>query len=312
MCSAVQIALIDLFRSWGIKPASVTGHSSGEIAAAYTMGALNMEDAMAVAYYRGVASHRMQQEGKVKGSMMAVGMSKEDAEPYISALTSGKAAVACVNSPSSITVSGDLVAINELEAVMEEKKVFARKLAVEVAYHSHHMDYVSEEYMAAIANIKLPAKMPEEAEDGEDAVEFYSSVTGTKASAENLGPEYWVENMLGQVKFADSVRILCLETSAPGSSRGKGARNKRTARKKQAARVNVDMLVEIGPHSALAGPIKQILRADPVLSRASIAYTSALVRRTSAVKTALGLASTLIPNDRGPWRYWAGNGTLDD
>nr|QTE76000.1 ScyPKS [Scytalidium album] len=273
LCSAVQIALVDLLASWGIKPASVTGHSSGEIAAAYTMGALNLEDAMAVAYYRGLASSNMQKTGTVSGSMMAVGMSKEDALPYISGLTKGKATVACVNSPSSITVSGDVTAIDELHVILEEKKLFARKLAVEVAYHSHHMELVADEYNTSISNIKIQ-------ETGD--VEFYSSVYGKRIDASELGASYWVANMLREVKFADSVRLLCLETSS-----GKKTR-------KRASTPVVNIIVEIGPHSALAGPIKQILQADSKLKEAGISYVSPLIRKVDAVKTTLDLASKLL------------------
>lgn len=128
LCSAVQIALVDLLASFGIKPSSVTGHSSGEIAAAYAIGALSLEDAMRVAYFRGVASSSLAQKGIFKGSMMALGLSKEEALPYLATLTKGKAVVACSNSPSSVTISGDETAIDELLLIMEEEKIFARKL----------------------------------------------------------------------------------------------------------------------------------------------------------------------------------------
>ena len=171
LCSAIQIALVDLLASWGIKPQSVVGHSSGEIAAAYAMGALNHEDAMLVAYHRGVCSSKMASK-ELNGSMMAVGMSEASVQPLIESLTLGKAVVACVNSPSSITISGDVSAIDELHTILEDKKIFARKLAVEVAYHSHHMNAISEEYRAALENIKT--------RDPETNVDFFSSVTVEK------------------------------------------------------------------------------------------------------------------------------------
>ena len=275
ICTAVQIALVDLLRSWEITPASVTGHSSGEIAAAYTFGALTWEDAMEVAYYRGVASSNMQKTGKVRGAMMAVGMSEEDVQPHISALTNGKAKVACINSPSSTTISGDVSAIDELHNILQEKKLFARKLAVEVAYHSHHMELVAEEYAAAISGISTLHQRED--------VQFFSSVTGKRVtSASELGPAYWVSNMVSQVKFADSLRQLCHETSS-----GKRQR-------KRAAAPAVNTLIEIGPHAALAGPIRQTLQADPKLKDGSVDYLSVLVRKTDAVKTALEIASKLV------------------
>ncbi|KAL1857997.1 Type I Iterative PKS [Paecilomyces lecythidis] len=283
MCSALQIALVDLLTSWGIKPASVTGHSSGEIAAAYTMGALSWQDAMTVAYYRGVVSSEMSERSQSKGAMMAVGLSQEDAESYVTALKNGKAVVACVNSPSSVTISGDASAIDELKGVLDEKKLFARKLAVEVAYHSHHMQLVGDEYRESLSGIR-----PNE-RTAPDSPEFFSSVTGEKAASSELGPEYWVNNMLGQVKFAQSVRLLCLETTDPST------RSRKTRRRAGAAsKASVDMIIEIGPHAALGGPIKQTLKADRVLNAASIAYASALIRKADAVTTVLNLAGTLV------------------
>jgi len=274
LCTAIQLALVELLASWDIKPIAVTGHSSGEIAAAHTVGALTFEDAMAVAYHRGVASNNMKNSGKVQGAMMAAGMSKEAALPLISALTQGQAIVACVNSPSSITVSGDASAIAELGEVMKQRGIFARKLAVEVAYHSHHMVLVADEYSAAISNIRPRST--------ESQVEFFSSVTGHHADPSELGPSYWVANMLGEVRFADSLLHLCLEATA-----GRRARKRRLGSA-------VHTLIEIGPHSALSGPIKQILQADPHLRDAPVAYQTALVRNSDAVETTLLLASKLL------------------
>ena len=274
LCTAIQIALVDLLASWNIRPTSVTGHSSGEIAAAYTVGALTWQDAMTAAYYRGVASENMVRTNRVHSAMMAVGMSEENALSFISGLKQGQATVACINSPSSITVSGDESAIDELEALMKDRNIFARKLEVQVAYHSHHMALVGDGYLAAISGIKT--------QDRGD-IEFYSSVTGQRTNSFELGPAYWVANMLGQVKFSDTLSRLCRETT--GGKKG---------RKHGASASAVGILVEIGPHSALAGPIKQILKADIKLKDASINYLSALVRKSSAVETCLELASTLI------------------
>jgi acyl transferase domain-containing protein len=108
---------------------------------------------------------------------------------------------------------------------------------------------------------------------------------------------YWIQNLLGQVKFADSLRLLCLETTDP-SARGKGSKGKGKWRKKNragaATKVTIDMLIEIDPHSALAGPIKQILKADRTINIASPSYASVLIRKTGAVTSALSLAASLL------------------
>lgn len=274
LCTALQLALVELLASWDVRPTAVTGHSSGEIAAAYTVGALTFEDAMAVAYYRGVVSNHVK-TGKIRGAMMAVGMTPKDATPFIAGLTQGKVTVACINSPSSITVSGDSPAVTELEEILKAKGVFARKLDVEVAYHSHHMASVAQEYLATLSEVKAQAV--------DTDIEFYSSVTGQRADASELGASYWVENMVGQVRFAESLSNLCLET---------GRRSTKTRQRGRDSKINI--LVEIGPHSALAGPIKQILQADPKLKDSQPTYRTALVRKVDAVETCLTLASYLL------------------
>ncbi|KAL9112432.1 MAG: hypothetical protein Q9227_003274 [Pyrenula ochraceoflavens] len=285
ICTAIQIALVDLLASWGVRPASVTGHSSGEIACAYVAGALSSEHAMAVAYYRGVASSALLDTNDQQGAMMAVGWPENNVQPLLASLTKGTAVVACVNSPSSVTVSGDVLAIEELQGQLEQEGVFARKLAVDVAYHSHHMNAVADRYRRDLlaAGVDAAGQV-----SGQADVEVFSSVTGKKTSPHDLGPDYWVSNLLSQVKFAQAVSCLCLETTASGQTRRPktkpGAANK----------AKVDMLVEIGPHSALAGPIRQILQADSVLDKSSIDYASSLVRKSSALDSTLALATALL------------------
>lgn len=302
---------MDLLASWGIFPDSVTGHSSGEIAAAYAVGALSMEDAISVAYYRGVAASKLQtlNTGHGKGGMMALGMPAEDVQPYLDGLESGKAVVACINSPSNVTISGDLVAIQELEQILSEKQVFSRRLAVEVAYHSHHMKAIGHEYFASIADIR--PRLEADASLNKKAIPFFSSVTGKETKASDLGPQYWVSNLLNQVKFVDSVQTLCFETgnlkNAPG-----GTSTKRQKRAGAARKASIDLLVEIGPHSALSAPIKQILKADPKLNAAEIVYSSALTRYSNAVTSALNLVATLSTAGYNSLDFTAINRPTDD
>ncbi|KAI0009070.1 putative polyketide synthase [Xylariaceae sp. FL0662B] len=269
VCTALQIALVDLLNSWGIKPAAVTGHSSGEIAAAYCAGALTADDAIAAAYHRGLISELVKERCPVRGGMMAVGMSEAGAAPLIANLKNGKVTIACVNSPNSLTLSGDATGIDELKGTLDERNIFARKLAVEVAYHSYHMSYVAKDYLAAISHIK-PVK-PKSA--GECI--FYSSVTGQQASSDDLGPQYWVDNMLGQVKFESSLREMCQSTITIRS----------TTKKRSSTKYTISALCEIGPHSALAGPIRQILTANDRLRDKAIAVLSCLVRNQDAEST---------------------------
>ncbi|KAG9383218.1 Polyketide synthase module [Pyrenophora tritici-repentis] len=135
LCCALQIALVCLLRSWNVHPTAVVGHSSGESAAAFAAGALDMRSAIAVQYYRGLLTGRLAGTRSTKGSMMAAGLSLEDAERYLSKVTSGKAVVGCHNSPLSVTLSGDADAIDELEILLKVDGVFTRKLNVPTAFH---------------------------------------------------------------------------------------------------------------------------------------------------------------------------------
>jgi acyl transferase domain-containing protein len=133
LCTSLQLGLVILLRSWGISPVAVVGHSSGEIAAAYTAGLVSLEDAIIIAYYRGrfldcITSNDSQ---KPKGSMCAVGMSRSDAlralEPY-----GGRVQLAAANSLSSCTLSGDTDAIKEIERQCVKNSIFCRRLRVDM------------------------------------------------------------------------------------------------------------------------------------------------------------------------------------
>jgi acyl transferase domain-containing protein len=133
LCIAIQIALFNLLRSWGIRPDAVVGHSSGEIVAAYASGALNMKEAILIAFWRGQSLL----VGQSDGSMTAVEMSEEDIQPHLSE----HVCVACVNSPSNVTLSGDETALAELVAKLKQERptLFARTLPVDHAYHSRKL-----------------------------------------------------------------------------------------------------------------------------------------------------------------------------
>ena len=156
-CTAIQLALVDLMRSWGIRPTAVAGHSSGEIGAAYAAGSLTFETCMAVAYHRGRLIPVLKERyPDLRGALMAVGGRKEELEPIISEIKGGEIRIACFNSPSSLTISGDEAGIDELKNIAEEKQLFNRKLFVDTAYHSHHMNLLAKDYQESIANTHLP------------------------------------------------------------------------------------------------------------------------------------------------------------
>ncbi|KAH8586816.1 hypothetical protein B0O99DRAFT_748056 [Bisporella sp. PMI_857] len=257
LCTAIQIALVDLFRSWGILPTSVVGHSSGEIAAAYCASAIDEVTAMKIAYHRGIVAQELQKEHPaLKGSMLAVGASVADVEPELERLKTGKVVIACLNADNMITASGDSVAVEELQASLEQKGCFARRLAIQVAYYSHHMYNVESLYRGLLGTTKTQKT---------STVKFWSSVTSKKLDTENLTSDYWVRNLISVVKFAPALRNLC---AASG-------KNKQST-------VSLT-LVEVGPHSALSAPINSMTNATTEDSIQDIRYIPSLVRAQDAV-----------------------------
>lgn len=130
LCTAIQIALVNILAAWGVKPSAVIGHSSGEIAAGYASGAITQAEAISIAYYRG----RGTTDCHLPGSMAAVGLGRNEVSQF---LQEG-VVIACENSPQSVTLSGDETV---LDSVMKEIKIaaphiFLRRLHVEMAYHS--------------------------------------------------------------------------------------------------------------------------------------------------------------------------------
>lgn len=151
-CTAIQIALVDLLKSWGVKPVAVVGHSSGEIAAAYCAGLISHAAGMKVAWLRGQVSATVAQMGQT-GGMLAVSASGESLQGKLDGLTTGRAIVGCFNSPNTCTISGDASAIDELEEILEAEQVTCTRLPMDVAYHSFHMESVREQYEVALADI---------------------------------------------------------------------------------------------------------------------------------------------------------------
>ncbi|KAJ8127042.1 hypothetical protein O1611_g6594 [Lasiodiplodia mahajangana] len=264
-CTAVQLALVDLMRSWGIRPTAVAGHSSGEIGAAYAADVLTFETCMAVAYHRGrLVPVLKERYPSLRGAMMAVGGSKEEFEPIISEIKDGEIRIACYNSPTSLTISGDEAGIDELKKIAEGKQLFNRKLFVDTAYHSHHMNLLAKDYQASIADVQPPVSTN---------VRFHSSLLGRRIDGVELESSYWVQNLTCPVRFSEAVQTMLEPIDGH--------------------RTGVNMLLELGPHSALQGPLKQILKAVGG-DAAKVPYASVLSRKKDAVETALDVAATLF------------------
>ena len=129
--------------------------------------------------------------------MLATGYGEQAALRAIKAASldseKGRVTVACVNSPASTTLSGDEPAIDYMDGILKDGGVFSRKLKVETAYHSHHMEKVSASYLQSLGELA--------SNETQGNIEFYSSVTGA-AKTSGFGPAYWVENLVSQVCWA--------------------------------------------------------------------------------------------------------------
>ncbi|KAL1888583.1 Type I Iterative PKS [Sporothrix stenoceras] len=278
LCTILQVALVDLIRSWGITPSAVVGHSSGEICAAYAAGLLSQEAAVAAAYFRVPLDSDAAES--CRGGMIALACDEDTTLKMLDGLQRGKAVIACYNSPQSFTVSGDDAAIEELGEACTAAGVRHRKLVVGFAYHSHRMAAAAEAYRELLqANKTVVGAFANPITESERAVEMYSSVTGKKLQPGALTLDYWVENLVSPVRFTEALTALCYEAQTPEAER-------------DTPKARVDVLVEVGPHAALAGPIRQILQTETPLTKISI--LSILRRGQDATETAQQLACQLV------------------
>ncbi|KAL8907696.1 MAG: hypothetical protein Q9207_001265 [Kuettlingeria erythrocarpa] len=269
LCVALQISLVQLLRSWGVIPSAVTSHSSGEIAAAYAAGALSLQSAMAIVFARGELAADVGRHIASKGGMVAVGLGADQVGKYISRVTAGKIMVACINSPTSVTASGDVPAVEELEMMLKKDNIFARRLKVDAAYHSHHMQPIADPYLVWLQKLVKP-------EERLHNVIYSSPTTGRRHdSVKEIGePIHWVRSLTNPVLFVEAFRNMCFADAGADTP-------------------DVDVIIEVGPHAALSGPIQEILTL-PEFKGAEIPYLTCLVRKSNALDTMHALGCDLI------------------
>lgn len=263
--TSVQIGIASLLKSWGIIPAKVTGHSSGEFAAAHAVGALTLQSCLSVAYHRGRLASSLRNSGNgLRGAMLAVGASNAKVNMMLKKVQHGKASVACINSPSLVVASGDETATQALETIAESAKLFVQKLRVHVAYHSHHMHAIADEYLDCLEGIV--------ASPGTQKA-FYSSLRGQAVDQRSLSSMYWVEHLYSPVKFSAAIENMCLDF--------------------QTEEENASIIiVEIGPHSSLKAAINDVVKSNEWIH--NVTYLSSLLRGEDTTTQMLRLASNLF------------------
>jgi hybrid polyketide synthase/nonribosomal peptide synthetase ACE1 len=252
LCTAVQILLVDLLLASKIRFTAVVGHSSGEIAASYAAGYLSAEDCIQIAYYRGLHVSRGQGTSNKKGAMIAVGMPLNLASSICEQERfAGRLAVAAWNSVSSVTLSGDEDAVSDVQDICHKDKRFARRLRVGTAYHSHHMTGLTGPYMESMENCEIEVR---NAPSSPDRPIWFSSVgkDGTRVRPDRrLKSHYWVDNMRGTVCFYPAL-VRAVDECGP-----------------------FNLVVEIGPHPALKGPVLDVLKEA---GNSSVPYVSPFMR----------------------------------
>ncbi|MER5603185.1 SDR family NAD(P)-dependent oxidoreductase, partial [Streptomyces sp. NPDC002265] len=188
---AMTIALAEVWRSFGVRPDAVVGHSQGEVSAAVIAGALHLDDGARIVVRRSLAVRELQG----RGAMASLPLPDEQARELVGRWT-GRLGIAAVNGPATVVVSGDTDALDELLEHCRQEGIQARKVAVDYAAHSPQIERVEAQASEGFAGISpLPGSVP-----------FYSTVTGGKLAADELGSGYWYRNMRQTVRFHDAIR----------------------------------------------------------------------------------------------------------
>ncbi|KAF1730572.1 Nonribosomal peptide synthetase 14 [Beauveria bassiana] len=255
LCTAIQVALVELLKESGVTFSAVVGHSSGEIGAAYAAGVVSARDAILIAYYRGFYAKLAGGRAGAEGGMMAVGMGVLDALDLCEQKEfKDRMYIAASNAPASVTLSGDLEAIELAKSQLDEQKKFARLLKVDTAYHSHHMDRCASLYVQALASYNIKINEPR------SNCVWVSSVyglAGQPATIELRG-RYWRDNMVQPVLFCEALTRALIEQPP------------------------FDLAIEVGPHPALKGPATQTMQE--AIAKV-IPYTGVLGRGKDDVHT---------------------------
>nr|MCU0685551.1 type I polyketide synthase [Polyangiaceae bacterium] len=216
----LQVALAALWASWGVRPDAVVGHSLGEVAAAHVAGALTLEQAACLIAHRA----RLVQRARGRGGVAVLGLNAEqtarELEPFANRLW-----VSAYNAPNSTAVAGDVEALEQLAARAAERGVLCRRVRMDFAAHSPHVEPLRAELERELAGLS-PARA---------SVPIYSSVTGQASDGADLGPAYWGANLREPVRFADAVGRLAAD--------------------------GFDTFVEVSPHPVLLQAVDGTLQA---------------------------------------------------
>ncbi|MDQ3116855.1 MAG: acyltransferase domain-containing protein, partial [Verrucomicrobiota bacterium] len=218
---AMQVALAALWKSWGVEPAAVVGHSVGEIAAACIAGIFSIEEAARIIALR---ARLMEECGRGEGTMLAVGLPEEGALALI-ARHDRTVTISAYNGPRSISLSGPRVSLEAMGAELEAQGGFARLVKVDHPFHHPLMRPAADALEKALADLKPQA----------GTVPFFSTVTGERQAGEECDAAYWGSGIREAVRFSSAVNAL--------------------------AEFGVDVWLELSAHPALAHAAQESLSA---------------------------------------------------
>lgn len=210
----VQLGLIAALRARGLEPDAILGHSVGEVAAAYAAGALTLEQAVEVAFHRS----SLQQEVAGRGGMLAASLAPNELDRFVP--PGADVAVAAINAPGSIALAGGPADLDRVERALTEAGRFAKRMTVEVAYHSPHMDPLQEGFFTRLGHLKPAAP----------TLPLYSTLTGARVEGATHDAAYWWGNARQPVRLQDAVNAAL----------GDG----------------MELFLEVGPHPVLGAAIK--------------------------------------------------------
>ncbi|RTE72429.1 hypothetical protein BHE90_013160 [Fusarium euwallaceae] len=217
LSTAIQISLVELLHSFEIRPRAVIGHSSGEIAAAYAVGGLDLESACKVSYFRGqLAGHLREASASYPGAMISINIAEDHVPDYLKGALGREyvalMSVACVNSPLNCTLSGPEDVIDKIKQQADKDGIFAQKLKTGVAYHSPSVMSIASEYLSLISSLKAAGSQDPKVLAH---VPMVSSVTGKPVCLEELSKgEYWVDNMVGDKVLYSAAGMLVMAIEA--------------------------------------------------------------------------------------------------
>lgn len=189
----LQVGIAQLYRSWGINPDCIVGHSAGEAAAAYIAGAMNLEEAIRIIFHRS----RLQQKTTGQGLLVAVGLSFTEVSEVIKGHEE-RISFAAINSPNSVTLVGDPEALEQVLEPLRQKQIFCKYLNVKVPYHSHYINPYQNELLEVLEGLKL----------NDTTIPLYSTVSGELIEGMELDAQYWWKNIRQPVYFAKAMNAI--------------------------------------------------------------------------------------------------------